>query len=194
MKTIRTLLTITAIAFVALATAVEKPKMNVIPLEANKAVVAFYNNNPAQFEINISDKSGSTVYYNLSKTKIMDYRKVYDFAAVEDGEYVISLKVNDTKIKRNIEIENGEFKINKAEVTFDPFFSYEGNVLKVSYLNFAENAVSLKIYNEGEAIYESELGKDFSLTKGFDLSGLDYGDYYLVLNTKDESFGYNFKK
>ena len=70
----------------------------------------------------------------------------------------------------------------------------KGMYLKFSYLNFAENAVSLKIYNEGEAIYESELGKDFSLTKGFDLSGLDYGDYYLVLNTKDESFGYNFKK
>ena len=53
MKTIKLLTTMSAVAVVAIATAVEKPKMNVIPLTADRAVVSITNENPAFFEVSI---------------------------------------------------------------------------------------------------------------------------------------------
>ena len=153
--------------------------MTIIPLEADKAVVAFYNNNPAQFEINISDLQGNTVYYNLSKNELTDYRKIYDFSAVQDGEYEISLRVNDTKIKRNIEMKGGEMKVGQAKVSFDPFFSFDENILKISYLNFDESPVFMSIFQDNDVIFKSDLGKNFSLTKGYDVAGLQVGYIHL---------------
>jgi hypothetical protein len=53
MKTIKLALTLAAFAVVAMATAVEKPKMNVIPVNAERAVVLATNENPAYFEVSI---------------------------------------------------------------------------------------------------------------------------------------------
>ena len=61
MKTIKLLTTLTAVAIVAIATAVEKPKMDVIPLTADRAIVSVTNENPALFEMSIETLDGSLV-------------------------------------------------------------------------------------------------------------------------------------
>ncbi|HSO88125.1 MAG TPA: hypothetical protein VLQ91_16355 [Draconibacterium sp.] len=53
----------TAVANVTIATPVEKPKMDVIPLTADRAIVLVTNENPALFEMFIETQYGDLVYF-----------------------------------------------------------------------------------------------------------------------------------
>ena len=194
MKTINYLLTITAVAIAAIATAVEKPKMNVIPLTADRAIVSVLNENPAYFEISIQAENGDLVYYKQSSKPITDYQKVFDFEDVENGNYVLNLKIDDTKLSRNIEITTKEINIGESKLQFDPYFAFDGNVLKFSYLNFDLEPYRLNIYDESGLIYQSKLGNEIALTSGYDLSKLESGNYRVVLNSFNNEFVYSIKK
>ena len=63
MKTIKLVFTVMAVAVAAIVTGVEKPKMNVIPVTADRAIVSIENENPAQFEVSIAAENGDLVYY-----------------------------------------------------------------------------------------------------------------------------------
>jgi len=54
---------VTAVANVTIATPVEKPKMDVIPLTADRAIVSVTNENPALFEMFIETQDGDLVYF-----------------------------------------------------------------------------------------------------------------------------------
>lgn len=194
MKTMKTMFTIAAVTFVLFAAAVEKPKMNVIPLESDRAVVALSNETPAYFEINVKAEDGTTVYFKESNKKLTDYSKVFDFSSLESGTYEISMKVNDTKIKREIEIENGQINVGDAKISYDPYVNLDGNVLKVSYLNFEKENITVQIYDNVGLVYRSNIGNEFALNAGFDLSNLNSGDYEVVLSGGNDSYSYSVSK
>jgi YbbR domain-containing protein len=194
MKTMKTIFTLAGIALVAFATAVEKPKMNVIPLESDRAVVALSNENPAYFEINVKARNGSTVYYKQSNKKLTDYSKVFDFSDLEDGTYEISMKVNDTKIKREIEIEDNKINVGDAKISYDPYVCVSGNILKVSFLNFDKENIDLQIYNNEGLVYRSNIGNEFTVNTGYDISNLEAGNYEVVVSADSDSYSYSIKK
>jgi len=53
MKTIKFLTTVMAMAIVVVATAVEKPKMDIVPLSEDRAVVSILNGAAFLFELSI---------------------------------------------------------------------------------------------------------------------------------------------
>lgn len=194
MKTIKFLSTVTAVAIVAIATAVEKPKMNVIPLTADKAIVAITNENAAYFELSINSENGEMVYYKQSSEPLTDYQKVFDFASLEDGKYVLNLKVNDTSLSKDFEVAHNGIYVGNSKLRFDPYFEFKNDVLKFSYLNFDKQNLKLLIYNNEGLIYQSKLGNDFTVSSGYDLSKLTNGDYRIVLSSFDKEFTYNLVK
>ena len=194
MKTIKFLTTVTAVAIVAIATAVEKPKMNVIPITAERAVVSITNENAAYFELSINAEDGTMVYYKQSNKPLTDYQKIFDFASLDAGSYVFNLKVNDTRLSKNFTVDSKGINVGTSKLRFDPFFKYENNVLKLSYLNFDQNNMKLYFYNNEGLVYESKLGNDFAISSGFDLSNLEDGDYSVILSSFNDEFTYNLKK
>ena len=194
MKTIKLLTTMSAVAVVAIATAVEKPKMNVIPLTADRAVVSITNENPAFFEVSIETHNGDLVYYKKSSKPITDYQKTFDFTNLENGNYVLSLKVNDTELSKDFKVNNKEIMVGESILKFDPYFSFNDNVLKFSLLNVEEENFMLTIYNNGDLIYRKKLGNELSLQKGFDLSKLAKGDYKVVLSSVNDEYYYSLVK
>ena len=195
MKTMKTLiLVVSAVAFAAIASAVERPKMNVIPLEADRATIALWNNNPTYFEISISAEDGSTVYYNETKSKLNSYNKVYDFSELKDGDYQVSVKVNNTKVKRNLKIDRGNIIVGDSKTSYDPYLLVNDNVLKISYLNFDGENIAFKIYNDGELVYRSKIGNQFNINAGYDLSKLQAGNYDLVLEGNNELISVPYTK
>jgi uncharacterized protein involved in high-affinity Fe2+ transport len=194
MKTMKTLFTLAAVAVVIIATAVERPKMNVIPIETDRAVVAISNETPAYFEINVKAKNGSTVYYKQSNKKITDYSKIFDFSALEDGNYEISMKVNDTKIKRDIEIANNKINVGAARISYDPYVILKDDILKVSCLNFEKENLALQIYDNDGLVYNTNIGSEFAINKGFNLSNLSSGNYQVIVSGDAESYSYSINK
>jgi hypothetical protein len=194
MKTIKLLSTVLAVAIVAVATAVEKPKMNVIPLNADRAIVEITNENAAYFEVSVVSENGEMVYYKQSTNPLTDYKKIFSFEGLDAGNYVLNLKVNDTKLSQEIEIARKEIKVGESKVKFDPYFDYKNDVLKFSYLNFDKENMSLSIYNENGLVYNTRLGNGFSVTNGYNLSKLESGNYRVVLSSLTEEYAFSLVK
>jgi uncharacterized protein YcfL len=194
MKTIKFLMTLTAVAIVAIATAVEKPKMDVIPLTADRAIVKITNENPALFEMSIETLDGSLVFYKQTTNASTQYQKTFDFANLEKGKYVLNLKVNDTKVIREFEVTSKNIHVGESKLRFDPYFSFNNNMLKFSYLNFDQENYQLYIYNNEGLIFQKKMGKDFAIQNGFDLSNLESGNYKVVLSSRNNEFAYSILK
>jgi hypothetical protein len=194
MKTIRLLFTVTAVAIAAIVTAVEKPKMDVIPLNANQAIVSVTNENPALFEMSIETNNGDLVYYKQTTKISTEYKKTFDFANLQNGSYVLKLKVNDTRVYREFEVNNNEIVVGDSKMKFDPYFSFKNNELKFSYLNFDQENFNVSIYNENELFFNKKLGKDFAIQEGFNLSKLDKGNYTVVLSSLSNEYVYTLEK
>ena len=84
MKTIKFLSVLVLVAVVGIATAVERPQMNVIRLDNEKALIAIANEKPAHFELSIESENGDLVYYKESETEITNLRQVINYTALEN--------------------------------------------------------------------------------------------------------------
>lgn len=194
MKTRKILVTVTAVAIAAIATAVERPKMDLVPLNADQAKILVTNENPAIFEMSIETQRGDLVYYKQTTSASTEYQKVFDFADLENGKYVLNLKVNDTKIIRDFEVRYDKILVGDSKMRIDPYFSFKDNALKFSYLNFDQENFTLYIYNNEGLFFTRKIGKDFSMQKGFDLSALAEGNYKVVLSSLSNEYVYSLVK
>lgn len=194
MKTVKFLSTVIAVAIVSVATAVEKPKMNVVPLTPDRAVVSILNNGEAMFELSITADNGELVYYKQSAKPLNTYQKVFDFSQLANGKYTLALKVNDTRLSKDFEVASKGIVVGESKMHFDPYFSYADNVLKLSYLNFDNETLTLNIYDDNGLVYKSKIGKDFNIVSGYDLSALGEGTYNVVLSSMKNEFSYRLEK
>jgi hypothetical protein len=194
MKTKQFLSVLVLVAVVGIATAVEKPQMNVIRLDNEKALIAIANEKPAHFELSIESENGDLVYYKESETEITNLRQVINYTALEKGLYTLKLKVNDTSATKEFSIDNRGLNVGETKINYDPYFSYSDNVLKLSFLNFDKENIQFRIYNNGELEFENKLGKDFVISAGYDLSKLKPGKYEIELSSLTNQFSYNIEK
>jgi len=194
MKTIKFLSVFALVAVVGIATAVEKPKMNVIALSDEKALIAVANENPAYFELSIKAENGDMVYYKESDKEITNLRQIIDYSNLKSGSYSLKLKANDTFLTTDFEIDNKGIKVGETKMSYAPHFNFSGDVLKFSYLNFDKEYVKFKIYSNGEMVFENKMGNDFVLTAGYDLSKLEAGKYEVELTSMNNHFSYNIEK
>ena len=194
MKTIKVLFTVVAVSIVAVATAVEKPKMNVVPLTSDRAVVSIQNDNAAIFELSILADNGELVYYKQSAKPLNTYQKVYDFKDLADGNYMLTLKVNDTRLSKEFAVASSGIQVGESKLRFDPYFAYDDDVLKLSYLNFDGEQYTLNIYDDNGLVYKSKLGDDFNMVTGYDLSALASGAYDVTLSSANNEFMYTIVK
>lgn len=194
MKTIKFFFTISLVTLVLATMAVEKPQMNVIRLDDEKALIAISNEKPAHFQLSIESEYGDLVYYKESETELTNLRQVINYAALENGSYTMKLKVNDTFLTTGFKINNKGLNVGETKVNYDPYFSFSDNVLKLSYLNFDKENMQFRIYNNGDLEYENRLGKDFVITAGYDLSKLEPGKYQIELSSLSNQFSYIVEK
>ncbi|KJF42995.1 hypothetical protein LH29_16535 [Draconibacterium sediminis] len=194
MKTIKLLSTVLAVAIVAVATAVEKPKMSVTPMSADKAVVTIMNENASLFELSIHAEDGELVYYKQTTKPLTSYQKIYDFKNLENGNYTMNLRVNDTRLIKDIEVASNGIFVGESKLRIDPFFAFADGILKMSYLNFDEEKLSLNIYDENGLVYQSDLGKEFNVASGYDLSALRAGKYEVILSSYNNEFTFSLEK
>jgi len=194
MKTKKLVFTVMAAAIVAIATAVEKPQMSVIPLTADRAVVSIQNEKPAYFELSVKASNGDVVYYKQSSKALTSYQKIFDFENLSNGDYTLSLKINDTQLSRNLKVNSRGIEIGESKLRFDPYFAFSGNVLKFSYLNFDQENYRLSIYDNKRLVFQSKLGNQFTLSSGFDLSKLEAGNYEVVLSSFTNKFSFNLER
>lgn len=195
MKTIKSISKVTMlIAFVAFANtlmATGNLKVNILPLTAEKAVVAISNSDASNFQISIENGKGEVVYYKETNADSKDFRKIFDFSKLEKGDYNLSVSVDGSTTERSFKIDSRNIAVGKEKNTMEPFFAYKEGILVLSYLNFAEENLSLNFYDKNDLVYSKKIGDRFNVNEGFDLTKLANGNYAVVLSTDSKSFTYN---
>ncbi|MGQ7868923.1 hypothetical protein [Sunxiuqinia sp. sy24] len=191
MKTFRTtsiMLALTVIANIALATGTLR--VNILPINADRALVAISNNAETKFQISIKDAAGGVVYFKETEGTQADYRKVYDFSKLETGDYTLSVDVDNVKGVRDFSIDNGSIIVGKEKTLAAPYFSFNNDVLRVAFLNHTGDKTSLYIYSGEELVYSKALENSFSVNEGLNLSKLTTGNYQVVLASGNEIYDY----
>lgn len=165
-----------------------KPALNIIPLSADRVLVALENEKPSPFEVRITDEDGQTVFYKNVRRPGKEYHKIYDLTALENGRYEVFFNIDNTRAKRNIEIKDNQVTVSETSYSYDPIFQFENENLKITYLNFDQEDFNLRLYRNGQLVHESKIGNDFAITRGFNLSRLDLGNYDVVLSSNQKQY------
>jgi hypothetical protein len=189
MKTKSITLLLLTLVLTANVIATEVPKMNVLALNDSKVYVAAETSATAPTEISVLNTAGETVYFKRTKAAPL-FQLVLNLKELEDGRYTISLRSGEVFTKREITLTEGLVSVNKPMNEFEPYFSYKNDKVLLSYLNSNQSDMSLLIYNGNTLVYDSELGRDVSIQRSFDLSKLMDDDFEFVLYGNNQRYNY----
>lgn len=184
------------IAFGAFATTVLASgnlKVNIQPLNAEKAVVMISSLTESELKISVEDSQGRIVYYKEVAEPTGDYRKVYDFSDLEAGQYKLSVESDRLTAEREFEIKNWKIQVGNEKTTLEPFFGYNDGLLRCSYLNFSKDDLKIYFCDKNHVIYTKEIGRNFNVSEALNLSKLDKGHYTAVLSTRDKEYTYDLE-
>jgi hypothetical protein len=165
-------------------------KVNMLPVNAGKAVVTISTITDSNFNITIADEKGHIIYYQENANLGENYSKVYDFSNLEDGTYQLSAVSNNLTAEREFNKSHGKIIVGEEKTTLEPFFGYEAGILKCSYLNFTKEDMTLLFYKNNELIYTKNVGRGFNMQEALNLSKLDKGNYEAVLYASGKQFKY----
>ena len=165
-------------------------KVNILPVNAEKALVAVSTLTDSNFNITIADENGHIIYYKENSNTGENYRKVFNFSDLEDGTYQLTVVSDNLTAERQFKKSPGLIKVGEEKITLEPFFGYEAGILRCSFLNFNKEDITLYFYKNDEQIYCRNVGRDFSIQQALDLSKLDKGDYKAVLYAGAKQFHY----
>ncbi len=195
MKTKNFAFTAMAIFIAAAVSATELPALNVTPTTDKKVQMKFEIPKPAVVELSLKNSLGEVLYIKKPETPVKELQMIFDFRNASYGNYEVSVDYNNCKIKRKFTIENNRLvKIGKEECAFDPYCTFENNLLKITYLNNYLNNFYMKINYKGKYISEKKIGKDMCIQKIFDLSKLEKGQYEIVLSNRNDDYRFIVNK
>ena len=194
MKTIRLIITVVAVTISLGVNAIEEPKMTLVPLTSDRAIVSVENTYPALLELSILAENGEEIYHEKSENPMSSFKKIFDFEELNNGMYTMNLKVNNRRLSREFEVAPGSIHIGSSKMRLDPYFVFADNILKFSYLNVDGEKMRLNIYSEKGLIYTKELGNNQQVSSGYDLSNLSAGKYQVVLSSFENEFNYSLTK
>ena len=165
-------------------------KVNIIPLSAEKAVVAISSLENSNLTISVEDSQGKIVFYNENSDPTENYRKVYDFAYVQNGHYKLTVVCNNLTTERRFQKTQGAIKVGNEKTTLEPYFGFEDGFLRCTYLNFQKENLTLYFFEKDQLVYSKNIGRDFNVREALNLSKLDEGNYRAVLATGDKEYSY----
>ena len=181
MKKINWVLATLAFFIVSVGYATDLPKMNVIPIETNKALVAFEMPSPTFLEITLTNCEGEILFFKRTKNRQNEYTEMLNFSELDKGNYNVCLNFGNRSISRDLKVSKNEIKVGPPERLFEPYFCFKSEKLQISFLNIPQKKVYLNLYKNGEHIRGYNLGKDMAIQKCFNLSKLEKGEYTVVL-------------
>lgn len=167
--------------------------LNMIPLKNEKAAVAISTLSNSNFNVTIADDKGQVFYYQENADQGDVYQKVYNFENLEDGIYKLTVLSDGITTERQFQKLHGRILVGDEKTSLEPFFGFEGDLLRCSFLNFNNDKVTLHFYGKNGELLSKQLGKEFSIQQALNLSKLEKGNYEAVLSAGNKQFSYNIE-
>ncbi len=171
----------------------QAPVIKFVPFSAENAVISLEKELLASGELTIENALGDVVLYKEEIAEGKNYSKMFGFRNLKDGDYKIIVKDENGSSSRYFSVLDNNF-VNKDTLDVKPYFTVQNGVIKISFLNHALKDVKVSLKNEDGIIYNKSLGKDFSISAGFDIRKLAKGDYAISISNGEKSYSYTFNK
>jgi hypothetical protein len=182
MKTKIWVTTTLAFFIAAIGYATDFPQMNVITVEAEKALVAYKSSEATPLEITLTNCNGEILYFKRTQKRYNEYKKVFDFSELGSGNYCVCVNFGNRSISRNLTVDKKDITVGAPQRLYEPYFCMNDKKLNVSFFNCPQKPVYVNIYQNGQHIQGINLGKDLTIQKRLDLSNLKKGEYEVVLS------------
>jgi hypothetical protein len=192
MKTMKSIFALMIAALVAnVATASGNLKVSFASNDAKLTEVEISNTQMTTFEIEVMDEMGNSLYEMKATAPINEFNKKYDFTGLEDGTYWYSVKIDKEEVTKEFTVERGQVEIQDIRKSLEPHFAQDGKMVKLTFLNFQNDDVKLYVYDDKDNLLnQSDLGSEFSITKGINMDDLRAGTYDVVIATDYEVYDY----
>lgn len=193
MKTMKLILTVLAVAAISSGVyASGNLKVNFTGVRAEMAMIEITNTYKSNFEIEVKNEDGDVIFWKETNAPATSYKKIYDFSKLEEGNYFLTVNIDREMHETKFSVENGTLKLIEEKKVLEPFFFFNNNELKMTFLNFAGENASLRIYDrDRNELYEKDFKSEFNVQHGLNLAKLPKGNYDVVLSTESNSFNYN---
>lgn len=190
MKTKYWVLTALALFIVAFSYATDKPKMNIVTGNNEKALVTFESQTAYPLEITICNTYGDIVYYWKGESIQKNLSQPLNMSEFGKGTYHVCVNYGGQSLNRDLIVTRNEVKVGPVVELYEPFFSYDNDRLNLSFLNVAQKNVYLNVYQGDEHVTGVNLGDNMDIQKSFDFSKLSTGEYEVVVSEefKDHHF------
>ncbi|HYQ59296.1 MAG TPA: hypothetical protein VEP89_18260 [Draconibacterium sp.] len=182
----------TALAMFAavVATATELPKMDVVKVEANTALLAYHSVTKAPLTVSVTNLGGEVLFYKETED-CEEFEQLLNLSELGNGEFCVSVNYGTKSINRKINVKNQEIEVCEAINAYEPFVEMDGSKMSLSYLNTSLKPVYVNVYQDGNLINCVNLGRDLSVQAILDLSNLEPGEYEVAV--KDSVKSHRFK-
>jgi hypothetical protein len=192
MKTMKTALLVTVFALMGSTVfASGNLKVNMAQSSSEEAVVEASNVEAEFFEVEIMDEFGDRFFRKKTEDKSFTYKRKYDLSTLEDGTYFMNITHGDEKYMKEFTVRSGDIQVVNQRKVVDPYFKVDGEMVKLSYLNFPNDNMSIAVFDEGKLLHEEKLEAQFAVHKALDLSDLRPGNYKVVFASGIDIFEYN---
>lgn len=176
------------------ANAGDAPKLKFVSTTTDRAIIAFDNNSNESAVLTIENANGDMLYYKEGNIDSKIYSKVFSFKNLSDGTYKATVKNDEGETSLNFNVNEDKINVLEKAESISPFFEVNKNALKLSFLNHSLSNVEVKFSGTEGEIYSKNLGKDFNIIAGFDITNLKEGNYVVNVSNGDNTYSYNFKK
>lgn len=188
----KTTLLITVFAFIASAVfASGNLKVNMEQTASEETVVEASNVEAKLFEVEITDAYGDRFFSKKTDDKSFTYKRKYDLSTLDDGTYFMTVRHGDEKYQKEFTVRSGDIQVVNQRKVVEPHIKVEGDMVKLSYLNFPNDNMSIAVFDEGKLLHEEQLETQFTVHRGLDLSALRPGIYKVVFASGFDIFEYD---
>ncbi|MFY9153899.1 MAG: hypothetical protein WAO52_17900 [Prolixibacteraceae bacterium] len=165
-------------------------KVNLLPISGEKAIMDISTLSNSKFTITVTDEKNQIVFFKETAEPVEYYHKVYDFSDLQEGLYFLTVECNDLKSECQFEKRHGSIEVGKEKITLEPFFGYQDGIIRCTYLNFPKEKVKLSFYENDQLLYSKEIGRNFNVNEGLNVSKLGKGEYVAVLSAGNNEYYY----
>jgi hypothetical protein len=166
-------------------------KVNFSGVKSDLAVIEISNVNTSALEIELKNDAGDVIFSKETQPTA-NYKKNYDFSKLEDGKYSLIVRVDNESHETEFEVKRGNLNLLGEKKIVEPYFSFNNNELKMTYLNFSKEKAVMYVFDVyGNELYSKKFNYEFNVQHGLNLSRLPQGTYSVLLSTEGNSYNYD---
>ena len=165
-------------------------QLNMTPSGNESAMVEIVKNSETDAEVEVTNEFNEVIFYKTLSGSVADYQRTYDFSALEDGKYRMTVHSENEKNETWFKIERGKVIVEKNRKITEPHVKSEGNLWTMSFLNYPMEDMNLYVYDGNNLMYHKKMKPEFAVHAGLDFSEVLPGTYDIVFSNEHNIFEY----